>query len=388
MKMMDKFSTGENQDSQIESDSELSVEDRNASMAQHGVIVQQDLRSTLNNMERATAAFGLAGFSWNIPGDKVEYYGPWDALLPADKRKSLNIKSLLDILHPEDYGIIYLAFSDLMHGRVYSLEREARIETSENQPEQWILIRATSERNPHGGIQIIHGAVLDITSYKTTERQVAVMTQQDLMTGLPNRQQLLSKIELAQISHLSDSKDRRLELVVLDIDRFRLINESLGETAGDEVLRIVGERLKRQLRRDDTLARLSGDQFAFAILSDLNTDEDKLIRRLDKIRYLISEPINLSVDSGLSEPIVLEANIGIRRATTSEDISAEALLRDALLALREAKSNKSAQYAEFRHELHEELLISVKFEKTIRAALQNDWIDVHYQPVVESETGR
>ncbi|WP_420548954.1 putative bifunctional diguanylate cyclase/phosphodiesterase [Curvivirga sp.] len=344
--------------------------------------------SSSDHVTKASAAFGLSIFSWNTKTNEAQFDGCWEDLLQGQQLNGNDIRSLLDLVHPEDYGVIYLAFSDLTHGRVHKLEREARLDITDHGVDKWVLIRAESIRNEHGDPIEIHGAILDITSYKTTEQQAAEMIHQDMMTGLPNRQQILSQIEQSQQQNGNQEFSKKMDVAVLDIDRFRLINESLGEAAGDEVIRIVGERLRRQLRRDDFLARLGGDQFAFAILSSLQTDDIKISSRLEKIRQVISDPINLSGEVANQDPITLEINIGLRRSTTSEDISAENLLRDASLALREAKSSNAANFAEFHSELHEKLLSSVRFEKIIRNALAEDWIEVHYQPVIESVSGK
>ncbi|MTI10957.1 putative bifunctional diguanylate cyclase/phosphodiesterase [Curvivirga aplysinae] len=348
----------------------------------------RNVDSSSHHIEKANTAFGLSIFSWDTKTNKAYFDGCWKDLLQGHQLNGNDIRSLLDLVHPEDYGVIYLAFSDLTHGRVHKLEREARLDITESGIEKWVLIRAESIRDEHGDPIEINGAILDITSYKTTEQQAAEMIHQDMMTGLPNRQQILTQIEQSQKQSSKQDTPQKMDVAVLDIDRFRLINESLGESAGDEVIRIVGERLRRQLRRDDFLARLGGDQFAFAILSSLQTDDIKISSRLEKIRQVISDPINLSGEVANQDPITLEVNIGLRRSTTSEDISAENLLRDASLALREAKSSNAANFAEFHNELHEKLLSSVRFEKIIRTALTEDWIEVHYQPVIESVSGK
>ena len=341
----------------------------------------------MSDLEQASAAFGLALFSWDVVNDQTSFQGKWDDLLEKKALSSGKIRALLDLLHPEDHGVVYLAFSDLMHGRIYELEREARLDLKGSTLDQWILIRATSQRDEHGTVLEIHGGIFDITSYKTTEQQAAEMVHQDLMTGLPNRKQLLSQIETLQNLNEDRDNSKKLDVVVIDIDRFRLINDSLGETVGDEILRIVGERLRRQLRRGDMLARLGGDQFAFTMISNIENENESgttFISRLEKLRTIVADPIHLE-DGEIAE---LETNLGVRRSYTNEEISPENLLRDASLALREAKASSSANIEEFHNQLHEKLLVSVEFEKTIRQALQEDWIEVHYQPVIESQSGK
>lgn len=320
-------------------------------------------------------SFQLCAFDWDMRTDEVRFEGSWKNAFGLEAPEGAgDIQWLLDHLHGEDHGLVMLELRDLRKNAVRRIECEARIQPPLG-PERWILIRAANRMGDDGSVSHIVGAALDVSSYKSAEEQMAQIVQQDVLTGLPNRQYLLSHIH----AHGSEGN---FALVVLDIDRFRFVNESLGNRVGDEVLRIIAERMRHRIRKDDVVARLSGDQFAVLIHGASN---DKVLQdQIARIRKRISETVNL----GTGATVNLDINVGLRRWSPDARISAEELLRDASLALRSAKEMTGSRIVEFYPELQQKMVDAAQFEKDVRTAIRNGGIEAYYQPVIESYSGR
>ncbi len=319
-------------------------------------------------------SFQLCAFEWDMENDDVRFQGSWQQAfnLKAPSGSS-SIQWLLDQLHGEDHGLVLKELRDLRKNATYRMECEARIQPGVG-PERWVLIRAGNRVDEQGKAQRIVGAVLDITSYKSAEEQSEQIVKDDALTGLPNRQYLLSHIQ-------TNCRRGDFALVVIDIDRFRHVNQSLGTWVGDDVIRILAERIRHRIRKDDVVCRLSGDQFA--ILIHDAKDDAHIHEQIARIRRRIGETVNL----GAGVTVNLDINAGIRcwKDITNED--PEDLLRDAIIALRSAKEYPSGKIMEYSDELQQKMMNAALFEKDVRSAFRNRGIEAFYQPVIETRSG-
>ena len=230
-----------------------------------------------------------------------------------------------------------------------------------------------------GEAKYIIAVIEDVTERKKAEQRIAFLAHHDALTGLANRAALIQKIEEAAARH------RRLEepftLLLLDLDRFKQVNDTLGHPAGDALLIEVATRLKALLRETDVLARLGGDEFA--VIQAGETDQRDAAKSLaERVIAALGKPFEIdggSISIGTSIGIALAA----ARATGSDD-----LLKMADLALYRAKSAGRNGYCFFASEMSEIASARQEIENDLRRAVQNGEFELHYQPIVDSKTRR
>ena len=223
------------------------------------------------------------------------------------------------------------------------------------------------------------GIYSDITQRKNFERQLFHHAYHDALTGLPNRALLMERVERA----LKQAKRRpefRFALLFIDLDRFKVINDSLGHEAGDELLVEMARRLEECVRPGDTTARLGGDEFTI-ILEDLTELEDATLvagRILDSL----ARPFHIA-----GQEIGNSGSIGIAYGSPRYE-SPDELLRDADLAMYKAKTGGKARYEIFDAEMHKRAMWRLQLETHLRRAIENEELVLHYQPMVSLKTRR
>ena len=225
-------------------------------------------------------------------------------------------------------------------------------------------------------------ALANILSEAIQSRQTHEMIRHqalhDELTGLPNRTLFLDRVTHALARN--DRRQQRLAVLFIDLDRFKLVNDSLGHETGDGLLRLLAPRLASAIRASDTLARLGGDEFA--VLCEDLPSEQSATRIAEKLLTSLEEPVVVA-----GEQQVVSASVGI--AISTGESSASDLLRDADAAMYHAKTAGRARAELFDKQMHERVLGRVRTESALRAALTNEHeIFVHYQPLVSLRTGQ
>jgi diguanylate cyclase (GGDEF)-like protein/PAS domain S-box-containing protein len=244
-------------------------------------------------------------------------------------------------------------------GRVWVLENVTLIDGGDGEP-------------------LMQGTLIDITDRKLAEEQIEFHAYHDVLTLLPNRKLFTDRLTLA-LAHARRTKTT-VAVVLLDLDNFKDINDTLGHTAGDEVLITIAERLQNAVREGDTVARLGGDEFTL-LLGDLAEPQDaariaeKLLRALD---------VPLDVDAGRIFPT---ASLGIA-LYPNDGRDPETLLKNADSALYRAKDLGKNNYQLCTAEMKTRAMERLSLENSLRLALERDELYVHYQPVVSLVSGR
>jgi diguanylate cyclase (GGDEF)-like protein/PAS domain S-box-containing protein len=221
-------------------------------------------------------------------------------------------------------------------------------------------------------------ALMDITERKRAEARLAFLAQHDGLTGLPNRNLLRQQMD-ELLAHTRRSAEK-VAVLVLGLDNFKAVNDTLGHGIGDKLLRGVAKRLRSSLREEDTLARLNSDEFAI-IQSGLTRPEDAVLlcRRLLEG---IGDPYLIDGHS-----VVIGATIGIAMAPGDGD-DAEKLLKNADMALTRAKNDSRGTFSFFEAGMDARAQSRRKTEIDLRAAIQNDVLRPHYQPLIDLASGR
>jgi diguanylate cyclase (GGDEF)-like protein len=217
--------------------------------------------------------------------------------------------------------------------------------------------------------------VRDLTETKSLERELRRQSLHDSLTGLANRVLFLDRVEetLATTRSLGS-----VAVIILDLDGFKGVNDSLGHVAGDELLSQVSRRLGRCIRPGDMLARLGGDEFAI-LLPHLGKESDASAVA-ERLLAEVSKPLRVA-----NRELSVSASLGIAFATA--DSSSEELLRNADVAMYVAKDAGRNRYELFEPSMHEQVVAAVALEADLRRAVEQDEITVYYQPLVDLATG-
>ena len=211
------------------------------------------------------------------------------------------------------------------------------------------------------------------------EQQLVHETLHDSLTGLPNRTFLYGAIERA-LARLQRDPEHRFAVLFLDLDRFKVINDSVGHLSGDQMLREASERLAACVRESDVVARLGGDEFAL-LMEDVQLPEDAC-HTAQRVIEALSEPMHIG-----GKELFTSASIGITLGSPRYR-KAEELLRDADVAMYRAKAHGRQRFEIFDERLHEEALQLLDLEVDLRRAILRDEFEPHYQPIVDLRSGK
>jgi diguanylate cyclase (GGDEF)-like protein len=201
----------------------------------------------------------------------------------------------------------------------------------------------------------------------------------DSLTGLPNRALFIDHLKLA-VNHCRRTRGYLFAVLFIDLDRFKVINDSLGHLVGDELLSSIAHRLEICLRDGDTIARLGGDEFT--ILLDGIKDYSDAQRVAERVQEVLEQPFSLA-----GRELFITASVGIKYSSGGEE-QPEDLLRDADTAMYCAKALGKAQSQVFDTKMHTRALTLLEIESDLRRAMDREEFDVHYQPIVSLESGR
>ena len=212
---------------------------------------------------------------------------------------------------------------------------------------------------------------------KRAEARIEHLAYHDLLTSLPNRRLLLDRLDLALAQARRDKT--QIAVLFLDLDRFKVINDSLGHTVGDEVLRAVAGRLKNHVRKGDTVARIGGDEFT-AVIRNVHHPVDTA-----KVAEILQSALREPLIAGGRE-LFVTASIGIS-IYPNDGADVETLLKNADTALHRAKEHGLDSFRLFTAAMNAEAVQRLRLESELRRALQRGELFVHYQPIVDLATG-
>ena len=248
---------------------------------------------------------------------------------------------------------------------------------SEGSP-RWLQAHVYPVSNEVGRMSEVVVTLEDVTSHRNSEERLEHRALHDPLTGLPNRALFLDRLEHA----LSRTVRHEGEISVLfmDLDNFKVVNDSLGHEAGDKLLVAVARRLEDCLRPEDTISRLGGDEFAI-LIEDIE-DAEEVVLIAERISDGLLPPFSVG-----GQEVFVSASVGIAPNGPEEQSSLD-LLRNADLAMYEAKENGKARYAVFAERMNARVLERLQIGNDLRRAVERNDFVLHYQPMLSRKTGK
>ena len=281
-----------------------------------------------------------------------------------------------EITHPDDRELTAREMRRLFAGEIDAYHLEKRYLRSDGSA-VWAAASVSLVQDAEGRPLYTIAQMQDATERRAILERLAHQAIHDPMTGLPNRVLFVDRLELA----LERSKRSRnhVAVIFLDLDHFKLVNDSLGHAVGDELLGAVATHLRSAVRPSDTVARFGGDEFT--VLCEDIADEPAARGAALRLAAALRQPVQLP-----GGEVFVSASIGI--ALSGEEDTALTLLRDADTAMYRAKDQGRARLEVFRVATHERVVDSLRTSNALHRALERNEFEVHYQPVVEVRTGR
>jgi len=333
----------------------------------------------VSDVERRALALTGAGdmiWDWDVSADKVFTSPETEALLGL-KRGSLEGPAArwLDILHPLDRDRFRAVLDSVLEQRRGRLSQDFRLRTPDGHY-LWFALKARPVVGSDGEVVRLVGTLTDVTEFKNAEERLLHDAVHDNLTGLPNRELFLDRLE-GVLTFAKADPAIKPTVIVIDLDRFKQVNDSVGIAVGDSILLTLARRLGRLLKPQDTLARLSGDQFALILLSERETE--RIIGFADTLRKGLRAPITFN-----DRELFLTASMGIALAD-GEPRRTEEVLKDAELAMYHAKRIGADRIEVFKPSMRARQSDRATLESELRRALEREQITILYQPIVRLE---
>lgn len=312
-------------------------------------------------------------WDWNLDTQKIYYSPRWYSMLGlAEQEVNGNNPELwFGRVHAEDIERVRVEINAHLEGVTPHFQSEYRM-LNKDGVYLWVLCRGLAIGNENGKAYRMAGSMTDITRRKETEEQLVHNAFHDTLTGLPNRALFMDRLTRT-IEHAKRRKDYHFAVLFLDLDHFKIVNDSLGHLVGDQLLVAIAQRLEARLRSADTLARLGGDEFA--VLLDDIIDVNDAIRIVQRIQQELTSPFNLD-----DREVFITASIGITLNAPGSE-KAEDFLRDADIAMYRAKSLGRSHYQVFDKTMHMNAMTRMRLEMDLRRALERQEYLVFYQPI-------
>jgi len=339
---------------------------------------EQSLRQSQSRLVRAQKIAGMGSWEWNVQTGEMYWSDELFRIFglnPSDHQQ-IELEWVFALINPADLPAFKkVIFAAASNGHPFDLVY--RIISC---PGGEIVVNCQGEVecDADGRTRLVSGTTLDITARIRAESEIQQLSNYDALTGLPNRSLLHDRLKLAIAQA---SRDQQLVgVLLLDLDRFKSINDAFGHRAGDKLLKTVARRLAACIRESDTLACLGGDEFV-VILAGVNSAEG-ITTAAKKILMLVSEPVYID-----GQEIYTSGSIGIAVYPMDGDDS-DTLLKHADLAMYQAKELERNNFQFFSSEMNVKVQERVMLENSMRKALEREEFFLVYQPQVDARSGQ
>ena len=332
-------------------------------------------------------------WDWNLKTGEVYFSARWQAMTGYESGEIGNsLEDWFRLVHPEDLPLLRAQLEAHLSGHTAHFENEHRLRHKEG-TFRWVLSRGLAVRQESGQAYRMAGSQSDITERKAAEQRLLHDALHDALTGLPNRALFLERLGSA-VQRLRRKREYVFAVLFLDLDRFKVINDSLGHLVGDQLLTAVARRLEACLRDGDMVARLGGDEFAI-LLDDLDTANDVGVVA-SRIQEELRRPFRLGGHEVFSD-VSIGVTIGSSRAEGSVEDGDEVvvtsyerpedMLRDADTAMYRAKAQATRRPVVFDPAMHADVMGLLRLENDLRRAVDRREFEVFFQPIVSLVSG-
>jgi diguanylate cyclase (GGDEF)-like protein/PAS domain S-box-containing protein len=348
-------------------------------IAQNDELIASQRKLTQSEERYKQALNGINDVVWEIDLKTQNLFASekWmDAI--GYKLEDINLRKLLkNIILPEYRKTLFKDIKDHIRFRTSHFSTELKVITG-NGEVKWILNRGNVLYDTAGNPIKIAGALTDISTNKMTEEKIQKLAYFDTLTNLPNRSVFFT--ELQKEIQNSKAYGTNGAVLFLDLDNFKMVNDSLGHDVGDILLQEISKRLSSVIEREDVLCRYGGDEFLILKKNFINRAELKML--CDEILNHLENSFDLS-----GKQVFITASIGISIFPENGDDSAS-ILKNADTAMYQAKEGGKNKYKFYKEEMSRGLIRNMLIENELRDALKNDHFYLHYQPQVDMKTGR
>lgn len=317
-------------------------------------------------------------WDWNLKKNEVYFSTRWKSMLGYEEEEVGSCpEEWFDRVHPDDIGRVRVEIEAHIKGLSPRFKTEHRM-LHKDGTYRWILSRGLVVRDAEGKASRMAGSQTDITERKMTEEQLLHDAFHDTLTGLPNRALFMDRLGQA-MERVKRHRDCPFAVIFLDLDRFKVVNDSLGHMIGDQLLIEIGRRLEGCMRAGDTVARLGGDEFTVLLEGIKGTgDATHMAERIQKQLVL---PFNLG-----GHEVFTNASIGIALSAIGYE-RPDDILRDANIAMHRAKSLGKARHQVFDTTMHSHAVALMRLETDLRRTAGRQEYRIHYQPIMSLQTG-
>ncbi|MTI07732.1 EAL domain-containing protein [Roseibium denhamense] len=333
----------------------------------------------ISDVERRALALTGAGdiiWDWDIDRDRIHTGNEVDDLLNL-KPGTLEgpARDWLDVLHPQDRDQFRATLDAVIDQRRGKIRQTFRLR-SEDGHFRWFRLRARPIIGADGEVIRCVGTLLDVTEERTAEERLLHDAVHDNLTGLPNRELFVDRLKTSLVRAKAEETSKPT-ILVLNLDRFKQVNDSIGLSAGDSILLTVARRLGRIIGQQDTLGRLSGDQYGLVLLSE--QEPDRIVALADSLRKAVRSPITFG-----DREIFLTCSVGIAFFEGGKQ-SIEDMLTNAEIALNHARRLGGDRQEVFRPILRPLDKNVVDLESDLRDAIKKETLGVFFQPIIRLE---
>ncbi|MGJ3252185.1 MAG: putative bifunctional diguanylate cyclase/phosphodiesterase [Elainellaceae cyanobacterium] len=331
-------------------------------------------------------------WDWNLQTQEIYFSAQWQRMLGFEENTLSNSPDeWLSRVHPDDIEPLKMAIAIHLNEASPCFEYEHRMRHRDG-TYRWVINRGLAVLDQKGIAHRLVGSQCDITDRKKAEEQRLIDAYYDRLTGLPNRalfldrlKQALACLDKSHIAHQSSSNSA-FAVLMLDLDRFKVVNNSLGSDIGDQLLVAVAQRVNACLKTGEVLARVGGDEFAI-LLSHIHSIGDTT-RIAEQLQGLLSLPFHLD-----GQEVFTTVSIGIALSSARYE-HPEHILRDADTATFRVKAQGGSRYQIFDRTMHIRMITNLQLEGDLRRAIATVSIPsdrpefrLYYQPVVHLATG-
>ncbi len=318
-------------------------------------------------------------WEWDIIDDVVFFSRRWREIMdyPAEDAHGA-LEDWLSLVHPDDRVLVRARLDAHVRGQEPTFEVEHRARAGDGSF-RWVLTRGVVERDAQGVALRMAGSLTDITQFRARVEELRRQSRHDALTGLPRKELFMERLARA-VEVAREFADAGFVVLLVEVDRLRRFNESIGHSAGDHILSQIARRLSSCVDRDTLVARISGAKFA--ILVENVTDYELGGRLADRLQEAMRSPFEVE-----GEPVYVTVSVGITSSQRAYQ-RPEEVMSDATTAVTRAKQQpRGDRKRVFSTQMRMEAISQMRMEMALRQAVERQEFELHYQPIVSLQNG-